>query len=83
MSSSILGQLMDQVCARSEGNPGALNVMCAGIVKFGWEFHRRIVRADLRGSQIWCVYKDDHGCDIVAMFEALIPKGTTLMEWKE
>lgn len=46
------------ICDLSKGNPGAINVMCA------WpELLPDIIAADLTGSAIWCLYKDEAGKD--------------------
>lgn len=71
MPKTDLLDLEDQVCERSDGNPGAINVMCAGIIQLGKEFYRRIERANLRGADIWMTYKDVHGGDLKAMHDAL------------
>jgi hypothetical protein len=71
MAKNDLLELEDQVCERSDGNPGAINVMCAGIITFGKEFYRRIERANLRGADIWATYKDIHGQDLKVMHDAL------------
>ncbi len=57
--------------ARANGNPGALNVMCLGVLEFGREFYDRIARAGLTGAAIWEKFKDEHGQDFGAMHEAL------------
>lgn len=57
--------------ARANDNPGALNVMCLGVLEFGREFYDRIARAGLTGAAIWEKFKDEHGQDFGAMHEAL------------
>jgi hypothetical protein len=46
------------ICDLSKGNPGAINVMCA------WpELLPDILAADLTGSAIWQLYKNEAGRD--------------------
>lgn len=66
-----LALLASDIEARANGNPGALNVMCLGVLEFGREFYDRIARAGLTGAAIWEKFKDEHGQDFGAMHEAL------------
>lgn len=54
-----------------EGNPGALNVLCAGYSEFGATFVERILSAGLKGPAIWAKFKDEHGEDLADMFSSM------------
>lgn len=58
MNREDLKALQDEVADRSDGNPGAINVMCAGILFHGRKFYDRLAHHGLRGSKIFIVYKD-------------------------
>lgn len=59
----------DRICERSDGNPGAISVMCMGVHEVGPEFMLALDLAELRGPEIWRVYKDECDCDIEKMFK--------------
>lgn len=63
--------IANDIAIRSDGNPGALQVMCQGVVFFGIDFFRRIERANLTGSSIWCLFKDKHEYSYEKMYEEL------------
>ncbi len=60
-----------EVIARAGGNPGALNVMCLGVLEHGRAFYDRIAAAGLTDAAIWEKFKDEHGMDYESMFHAL------------
>ena len=63
----------DIVLAMCEGNPGAINVMMT-LVNEGDAGLASILILDdmnIRGTQIWCVYKDYCKQDIKALIESL------------
>lgn len=63
--------LEEDIAERSDGNPGAITVMCVGVIHHGREFYLGIERAGFRGSEIYKQYKDVHDCDLERMFESL------------
>jgi len=69
----------------SEGNPGAVNVLVSTYFEVGIDrflpFARALGERGIRGSQIWCSFKDDHGQDIEAFVRAnTIPERQALVK---
>ena len=60
-----------EVMQYSKGNPGAINVMVAGLRHHGDEFLNRISKLSLFGPDIWTLFKDDCGEDIAVMFDRM------------
>lgn len=68
-SAEAIRSVSDRIAERSDGNPGAINVMCMGVAEVGPEFMLALELAELRGPDIWRVYKDKYDCDIEKMFK--------------
>lgn len=66
-----LKALTDEICERSDGNPGAINVMCSGVLCHGKGFYDALARHGLRGPSIWIVFKDMSESNLTVMMERL------------
>lgn len=64
--------IQDQICDLSDGNPGAINVMCQGVALKGSVFLDALVLAGVRGSEVWRIYKDECGMSLEGTFDALV-----------
>lgn len=71
-----LQPVQDRVCELSDGNPGAINVMCLGVTYFGTPFLDALEARSLRGSAVYVRYNDIHGRDLNAMYAALLEGAT-------
>ena len=63
----------DIMMKMSQGNPGALNVMCMMLKEHGAEAILTLLDLDdmnMRGPSIWVGYKDWAGCDLEKFMEA-------------
>lgn len=66
-----LAQIKSALLKRSKGNPGAINVMTAGVMSYGRQFFDRLAYHGLEGSDIWRLFKDVCDCKFSRMTAVL------------
>lgn len=65
-----LFSLTDKITNRFD-SLGSINVCCAGVLSYGPRFYDTIELLDIKGEDLWIIYKDECDCDLPTLMSVL------------